>query len=79
MARGAHGMTPVSRLTIGAIALLVTLVRASFQRDEGRADRLQYVFGGILGIASFAAIDWLFLDTLRAWLDTVGPVIEPLV
>lgn len=69
----------IAGLTIGAVALLVTLVRATFQRDEGRADRLQYVFGGILGIALLVAIDWLFLDTLRAWLGTIGPVIEPLV
>lgn len=66
----------IAGLIVGAIVLFFIFVAASFRRDQGRADLLLFVLGGILGIAALVIADRFYLDEVRTWLSTAPPLME---
>ncbi len=64
----------IGGLIVGAI-VLITIAFSAFREPDEKTYRLQFVLGGALGIVALVVVDWLTLDTLRAYFTEAGPLV----
>jgi hypothetical protein len=64
----------IAGIVVGAVIHVGIAVSALFQKEEAQV-RLSFVFGGWLGVGFLAMLDWIASDSLREWLETLGPIV----